>query len=114
MCCDRHRESAPPRRPLISTPFTSTPPWVGESNPPIRLSSVVLPDPDGPISARNSPFGIVRSTPFSTSTRSLPREKNLWTPLMLTKSLIGNSRSLQRHLVAGLHDRRRRQHHLVA
>ena len=30
-------------------------PPVGLSSPPIRLSSVVLPDPDGPISARKSP-----------------------------------------------------------
>ena len=29
---------------------------VGVSSPPIRLSSVVLPEPDGPISARNSPL----------------------------------------------------------
>ena len=31
---------------------------VGVSRPPIRLSSVVLPEPDGPIRARNSPGGI--------------------------------------------------------
>ena len=42
---------------------------------PIRLSSVVLPEPDGPISARKSPCGISRLTPFSTSMRSLPRVK---------------------------------------
>ena len=34
-------------------------PSVGRSRPPIRLSSVVLPEPDGPISARNSPCGHV-------------------------------------------------------
>jgi hypothetical protein len=32
-----------------------TVPLVGRSRPPIKLSSVLLPDPDGPISARNSP-----------------------------------------------------------
>ena len=60
----------------------------GESSPPIRLSSVVLPEPDGPISATNSPCGIWRLTPFSTSIRSLPRVKYLWTPLTCTSALM--------------------------
>ncbi len=46
-------------------------PSVGVSSPPIRLSSVVLPEPDGPISARKSPDGMSSVTPWSTSMRSL-------------------------------------------
>ena len=34
--------------------------------------SVDLPEPDGPTIATNSPFSIVRSTPFSASTFTLP------------------------------------------
>ena len=43
----------------MRTPPTSTDPPVGVSRPPIRFSSVVLPEPDGPISARKSPGGNV-------------------------------------------------------
>ena len=46
----------------------------GVSRPPIRFSSVVLPDPDGPIRARKSPSGMSRVTPCRTSIRSLPRK----------------------------------------
>ena len=66
-------------------PPTSIDPPDGLSSPPIRLSSVVLPEPDGPISARKSPCGMSRFTPFSTSMRSLPRVKYLWTPLILNQ-----------------------------
>src|SRR6187402_256076 len=59
-------------------------PPVGLSRPPMRFSSVVLPDPDGPISARNSPCGMSRLTPCSTSMRSDPRLKCLWTSRTLT------------------------------
>ena len=77
----RQRESWPPESAAMLVPATSTEPPDGVSRPPIRLSSVVLPEPDGPISATKSPCGIWRFTPFSTSIRSLPRVKYLWTPL---------------------------------
>ena len=58
----RSRRGARARRPACASdsssmrsPPTSTAPAVGRSRPPIRLSSVDLPEPDGPISARNSP-----------------------------------------------------------
>ena len=41
------------------------------SRPPIRFSSVVLPEPDGPMTATKSPSGISRSSWCSTSTLSL-------------------------------------------
>ena len=44
-------------------PPTSMLPDEGRSSPPIRLRSVVLPDPDGPMRARKSPCGISRFTP---------------------------------------------------
>src|SRR3954469_19381361 len=75
----RHRERSLPARALIRTPATSMTPEVGASRPPIRLRSVVLPEPDGPINARNSPGAMRRSTPFRTSIRSPPRVKYLWT-----------------------------------
>ena len=43
----------------------------------MRLSSVDLPEPDGPMSASNEPTGTSRSRPLSTSTASLPRQKVL-------------------------------------
>src|ERR1700722_12182086 len=54
-------------------------PSLGLSSPAIRLSRVVLPEPLGPISARNSPSGTSRLRSLSTSICSLPRTKNLWT-----------------------------------
>src|SRR5262245_54544822 len=60
-------------------------PPVGLSSPPMRLSNVVLPEPDGPIKARNSPSGMPRLTPFSTSIRSDPRLKCLWTSRTFTR-----------------------------
>ena len=49
---------------------------VGRSRPPIRLSSVDLPEPDGPISARNSPSFTSRLRPESTWISSEPRRKS--------------------------------------
>ena len=53
--------------PLISDstlPASSTFPSVGLSNPEMMLRKVVLPDPDGPTSAVNSPDLIVKSIPL--------------------------------------------------
>src|SRR3990170_1997861 len=85
MLLERHFDNWPPERSTMSVPPTSIEPLDGWSRPPITLSSVVLPDPDGPISARKSPFGMSRFTPFSTSIFSLPRVKYLCTPLILTR-----------------------------
>src|SRR6266849_8554213 len=45
----------------------------------MRFSNVVFPEPDGPMSARNSPSGTSRLRSFKTSICSLPRTKYLWT-----------------------------------
>src|SRR6266699_1396137 len=39
----------------ISRPVTTISPWSGRSSPATRLRSVVLPEPDGPLSRTNSP-----------------------------------------------------------
>ncbi len=57
----------------IRWPLISISPPVGVSSPPIRLSRVDLPEPDGPISATKSPSGISRSMPCRTWTSSGPR-----------------------------------------
>src|SRR5690554_763890 len=58
--------------PLLSSarswPATSTVPAVGRSSAPMMLSSVVLPQPDGPASDVNSPSSTSRSTPRSACT----------------------------------------------
>ena len=48
-------------------------PLLGRSRPPIRFSSVDLPEPDGPISARKSLSRMSRSSFSSTCTVSTPR-----------------------------------------
>ena len=63
-----------------SVPATMTCPDVGRSMPAIRLSSVVLPEPEGPMSARNSPCGTCRSIPSSTVIRCVSRVYTLRTP----------------------------------
>src|SRR5215470_3548046 len=78
----------------MRSPPTSTAPAVGVSRPPIRLSSVVLPEPEGPINARKSPDGMSRFTFRNTSMRSEPRVKYFCTPDTRTStSLITELRS---------------------
>src|SRR5260370_28622207 len=62
---------------LINSLPTRMVPWLGWSRPAISLSSVVFPEPLGPIRARNSPSGTSRLRSFSTSICSLPRRKYL-------------------------------------
>src|SRR5688572_31277281 len=68
----------------MQLPPTQTCPSLGVSSPAIRFSSVVLPLPLGPMSARKSPWATFKFNPLSTSTRSLPRVKNLCTPCTAT------------------------------
>ena len=48
---------------VTSRPCTSMPPSVGSTSPAIIRSVVVLPQPLGPMSEKNSPSAISRSTP---------------------------------------------------
>ena len=65
MCCDAPaRQLAAATAPRCWCRRPRSMPPDGASSPPIRLSSVVLPEPDGPISARKSPCGMSRLTPL--------------------------------------------------
>ena len=50
---------------LTSSPSMSISPEVGSSSPAIMRSVVVLPQPDGPSSMKNSPSPIVKDDPFT-------------------------------------------------
>src|SRR5579875_190071 len=54
--------------PTTSLPYSRIWPAVGSSKPPIIRSVVVLPQPDGPSSEKNSPSPITRSTPSTAVT----------------------------------------------
>ncbi len=57
-------------RPVMSRPATSTRPAPTVAKPEIARRSVVLPQPDEPRSATNSPGAISSETPFSTVDRT--------------------------------------------
>src|SRR3982751_5295046 len=59
-------------RPLKGAPSTLTSPAEGRSRPPTRLSSVDLPEPDGPMIATISPRGITSETASSATTSRWP------------------------------------------
>ena len=54
--------------PASDSPAITTSPSSGRSRPAMRLSSVDLPQPDGPITATNSPWATSRSAPRSART----------------------------------------------
>ncbi|ABC80855.1 protein of unknown function DUF1602 [Anaeromyxobacter dehalogenans 2CP-C] len=64
------RPSSP--RPNTSSPSNRTRPREGTSSAPSRCRNVLLPAPDGPVSATSSPAAISRSMPRSTSRRFSP------------------------------------------
>src|SRR6516165_6525971 len=76
----RQRESSPSRSRSMRAPATWISPASGRSIPPTRLSSVVLPDPEGPITATKSACGIARSRRSKTAIVSLPFTKRFATP----------------------------------
>jgi hypothetical protein len=55
-----------------SRPFMRYVPAVGRSRQPIRCMKVDFPDPDGPVSATNSPGSIDSETPRSAGTSTSP------------------------------------------
>src|SRR3546814_195142 len=60
------------RRKETSSPSSRILPEVGSSSPAIILSVVVLPQPEGPSSTKNSPFSMVKEE-SSTATKSVKR-----------------------------------------
>jgi hypothetical protein len=76
----------PSRRPAEpvtekSAPHQDSDPALGAMRPAIRLSSVVLPQPEGPSSVRNSPARMSRSTGASAR---VPFAKTFSAPAMAT------------------------------
>src|SRR5260221_552065 len=59
-------------RPAVATPATRTVPDVGRSSVPAMASSVDLPDPDGPVTATNSPAPMLTETERSATTGGEP------------------------------------------
>src|SRR5580700_4510849 len=84
-CLARHSVNLLPDIFVISSPATVILPCVGTSNPPSKFSSVVLPDPLGPINATNSPWSTSRFSPRSTSISSPPRRYFLSSPRILIR-----------------------------
>src|ERR1700716_1805800 len=70
-------------------------PWSGASNPAISRSNVVLPQPDGPSSAKNSPRSIDNDT--RSTAAAAPNRLLVW---MISRSAIDLA---ARGLAAGLH-----------
>ena len=68
-------------------PPTKTSPLVGLSSAPMTLKRVDLPEPEGPMMERYSPWMMSRLMERRACTTSSPRWKILSTPLMLTKTL---------------------------
>ena len=86
---DEAERAEPQRRELAvrklarSRPSKKDVPALGRSSAPSSCSSVVLPEPLGPSSARNSPASISRSIPSSARTVVEPRWKNFATLVQL-------------------------------
>jgi hypothetical protein len=91
MCRARHAASLWSDNSSTRSPAMLTEPLVGRSSPPMRFSNVLLPEPDGPISARNSPAGTFKCKSFSTWISSDPRRKTFSTPSTLTRAWLAES-----------------------
>src|SRR5690348_14640346 len=68
----------------VSRPAISTLPLVGRSSPPMMFSSVVLPEPEGPIRQTNSPGCTTRLTLTSARTISSPSLCSFQASVILT------------------------------
>ena len=80
MCLRRMRARSSSLRPVISSPAIVIVPSSATSRPAMRLSSVDLPQPDGPMTATNSPAAMSRSTPRRARTGASSASKVLRTP----------------------------------
>ena len=65
--------------PLKVLPLMNTSPLDGACKPPAMVKKVLLPDPDGPIMATNSPFLTEKSVHFNASMISSPSLKDFVT-----------------------------------
>ena len=85
---------------------TETSPAVGQSSPAMIRSSVVLPEPDGPSSATNSPVATFRSTP--SSAMNVP---NFLHDILDFNATRGYSPLVQTPLEDGFHHQRDQRQH---
>src|SRR5258707_6630566 len=88
-CAARQRARFPSDNPSMRWPAMSISPASVWSMPPSKLSKVVLPDPEGPITAKKSARGIVRWRRSKIVIVSLPLVKRLLTPARRIKELSG-------------------------
>src|SRR5689334_19708593 len=88
--------------PLRGTPSTCTPPVSGARKPAMMFISVVLPQPEGPTIATNSPSAISKFRSWMTSSRPLSVGKPL--PTALTKILPGIAPAWPSMRIAPPHD----------
>src|SRR6267143_6735854 len=102
MCRALHAASEDSLIAVISVPATSIPPAVGLSIPAIRFNSVVFPDPDGPISPRNSPSGISNEISRRTGISCESRQYDL-DSFCIETIAIADYLLLYFHLRSGLH-----------
>ena len=79
---------APADSALTASPSMRISPEVGVSRQPMRLSSVLLPLPDGPAMATNSPVATLNETSSSAVTPTLPSRYVLLTCSTATRSSI--------------------------
>ena len=75
------RGQLPVGQPATSRPVICTVPALGRSRVPIRCSSVVLPDPDGPTTATSSP-GVRSGSPRAARSPAARRDRS-WSPVDL-------------------------------
>ena len=96
MCWRRMIASSLSVLPTSDSPATDTSPSSGTSRPATMLSSVDLPQPDGPITATNSPRPISRSAPRSARTGavSCSNVRNTW--LTLDDEIVGSGLIVER------------------
>ena len=80
MCLRRMIASSSSDLPTSDSPASTISPSVGVSSPATRLSSVDLPQPDGPMTATNSPGFISKSTPRNARTGAPSDSKLLRRP----------------------------------
>ena len=80
MCLRRIRARSSSVRPVMTSPSIVIVPSSGTSRPATRFSSVDLPQPDGPITATNSPAAMSRSTPRRARTGASSASNVLRTP----------------------------------
>src|SRR5512143_3347314 len=84
---ERHRARSVSESCVRSVPETVMVPLVGLSMPAMRFNSVVLPEPDGPMRARNSPSAMSSEMLFSTGISSESRQYDFETACMPTSAM---------------------------